>query len=146
MLQAASPEDLQTITALTDSSALDGPGRRLSAPPAGLVRELVKPGGLADIASHLEDEPLRPVRLLVFDKSAQSNWAVGWHQDRVLPLETKCILPGFDRWTTKAEIPHVEPPEWLSRRMVTIRLHLDDCGPENAPLKVIDGSHALGRL
>jgi ectoine hydroxylase-related dioxygenase (phytanoyl-CoA dioxygenase family) len=25
--------------------------------------------------------------------------------------------------------------------MVTVRLHLDDCGPDNGPLRVIPGSH-----
>jgi ectoine hydroxylase-related dioxygenase (phytanoyl-CoA dioxygenase family) len=30
--------------------------------------------------------------------------------------------------------------------MVTIRLHLDDCGPQNGPLRVIPGSHTAGKL
>jgi ectoine hydroxylase-related dioxygenase (phytanoyl-CoA dioxygenase family) len=30
--------------------------------------------------------------------------------------------------------------------MFSLRLHLDDCGPENGPLKIIPGSHRLGQL
>jgi ectoine hydroxylase-related dioxygenase (phytanoyl-CoA dioxygenase family) len=30
--------------------------------------------------------------------------------------------------------------------MVTVRLHLDDCGADNGPLRVIPGSHAQGIL
>jgi len=30
--------------------------------------------------------------------------------------------------------------------MVTVRLHLDDCGLQNGPLEVLPGSHAVGRL
>jgi ectoine hydroxylase-related dioxygenase (phytanoyl-CoA dioxygenase family) len=30
--------------------------------------------------------------------------------------------------------------------MVTVRLNLDDCGAENGPVRVIPGSHLLGRL
>lgn len=107
---------------------------------------LLEPGGLCFLASTLEGEALRPVRLLIFDKSETANWAVDWHQDRVLPLAQKKILPGFERWTTKSGIPHVEPPAELSARMVTLRVHLDDADHTNAPLKTLPGSHLLGRL
>jgi ectoine hydroxylase-related dioxygenase (phytanoyl-CoA dioxygenase family) len=30
--------------------------------------------------------------------------------------------------------------------MLAVRVHLDDCGPENGPLRVIPGSHLSGRL
>jgi ectoine hydroxylase-related dioxygenase (phytanoyl-CoA dioxygenase family) len=40
----------------------------------------------------------------------------------------------------------VEPPQALLEQMFTLRLHLDDCGPDNGPLKVVPGSHKLGRV
>jgi len=30
--------------------------------------------------------------------------------------------------------------------MVTLRLHLDDCGPHNGPMRVLPGSHLAGKL
>jgi ectoine hydroxylase-related dioxygenase (phytanoyl-CoA dioxygenase family) len=30
--------------------------------------------------------------------------------------------------------------------MITLRLHPDDCGPDNGPLRVIPGSHREGRV
>ena len=30
--------------------------------------------------------------------------------------------------------------------MLVVRLHLDDCGEDNGPLRVLPGSHRLGRL
>ena len=41
----------------------------------------------------------------------------------------------------KASVPHVEAPEWLLRRMLTFRIHLDEMNAENGPLCVIPGSH-----
>ena len=35
----------------------------------------------------------------------------------------------------------MQPPADILQNMLTVRLHLDDCGPDNGPLKVIAGSH-----
>lgn len=123
-----------------------GAGQRLAQPQPALLDAIMASGGLCSIASKLEGEPLRPVRLLLFDKSESVNWAVDWHQDRVLPLAREYSQPGFDCWTSKSGVPHVEPPSSLSERMVTLRVHLDDSGPTNAPLKTLPGSHKMGRL
>ena len=53
-------------------------------------------------------------------------------------------VEGFGPWSTKDGIVHVEPPFAILEAMVTLRLHLDDCGEGNAPLKVALGSHRLG--
>ena len=36
-------------------------------------------------------------------------------------------------------------PDYLER-MVTLRLHLDDCGPQSGPMRVLPGSHTNGKL
>jgi ectoine hydroxylase-related dioxygenase (phytanoyl-CoA dioxygenase family) len=61
-------------------------------------------------------------------------------------VKQRADVPGFGPWSVKAGTPHVEPPQALLEQMFTLRLHLDDCGPDNGPLKVIPGSHKLGRI
>lgn len=41
---------------------------------------------------------------------------------------------------------HVAPPFDLLKRMVTLRVHLDDVPPTNAPLLIAPGSHKEGRV
>lgn len=41
---------------------------------------------------------------------------------------------------------HVQPPMSVLEGMLAIRLHLDPCGLENGPVRVLDGSHRHGRL
>lgn len=84
---------------------------------------------------------LRPVRCVYFDKSAASNWAVPWHQDRTIAVEQRREVPGFGPWSVKQGVPHVEPPFYVLADMITVRLHLDDCPHDNAPLLVVRGSH-----
>ena len=88
----------------------------------------------------------RPVRMILFDKSAATNWALGWHQDRTIVVRNRVEVPGFGPWTTKAGLLHVAPPIQLLERMMTIRIHLDRVLETNAPLLIAPGSHLLGRV
>ncbi|MBL8916071.1 MAG: phytanoyl-CoA dioxygenase family protein [Archangium sp.] len=86
------------------------------------------------------------VRAILFDKSSEANWALGWHQDSSVAVGERVEVDGFGPWTTKDGVPHAIAPVSLLESMVSLRVHLDDCGEENGPLRVIAGSHALGRL
>jgi hypothetical protein len=88
----------------------------------------------------------RPVRMILFDKSAKTNWALGWHQDRTIVVRNREDVPGFGPWTTKSGLLHVAPPIGLLERMMTIRIHLDPVPETNAPLLIAPGSHLLGRV
>src|SRR5262245_15248858 len=44
----------------------------------------------------------RPVRAVMFDKTAATNWAVGWHQDRTIAVRARRDASGFGPWTIKA--------------------------------------------
>jgi hypothetical protein len=88
----------------------------------------------------------RPVRAILFNKTAQTNWALGWHQDRTICVRKRIEVPGFRHWTKKAGALHVEPPFGLLERMLTARIHLDPVPEGNAPLLIAPGSHRLGRL
>jgi ectoine hydroxylase-related dioxygenase (phytanoyl-CoA dioxygenase family) len=87
-----------------------------------------------------------PVQGIFFDKPEHANWKVPWHQDLSIPVKARMEVPGFGPWSVKARVPHVQPPAWLLERMLIVRLHLDACGEQNGPLRVIAVSHRHGRL
>jgi Phytanoyl-CoA dioxygenase (PhyH) len=86
------------------------------------------------------------VRGLYFDKTLGTNWNLPWHQDQTIAVKARRAVSGFGPWTVKAGIPHAHAPSELLGRMVTIRVHLDDCGLANGPMRVLPGSHASGKL
>lgn len=88
----------------------------------------------------------RLVRALYFDKTAERNWQVGWHQDLSIAVSEIADLPGFSGWSSKAGVVHVQPPEEFLARMLTVRLHLDPADADNGALWVMPGSHRQGRL
>ena len=101
------------------------------------LRELVKPvlGGKA-----------RLVRGILFDKTEDANWGVLWHQDLSIAVRRREQVNEFQRWSTKSGVTHVQPPASILEKMLTVRLHLDECLEENGALQVIPGSHRHGRL
>lgn len=107
---------------------------------------LVAEGVIGAAAAALLGTGCQPVRAILFDKTAGANWALGWHQDRTIAVAERIEMPEFGPWSRKDGLLHVEPPFELLERMVTLRVHLDAVGPENAPLRIAPGSHRLGRL
>lgn len=82
------------------------------------------------------------VRTLYFDKHPERPWTLAWHKDLTIAVrEHRSSSAHFSKPTIKAGVPHVEAPEEVLRRMLTVRLHLDDVTEENGPLQVIPGSH-----
>jgi ectoine hydroxylase-related dioxygenase (phytanoyl-CoA dioxygenase family) len=107
---------------------------------------LAADGTIGRIAAAILGDDAMAVRALLFDKTAELNWAVPWHQDRTIAVRERREVAGFGPWSTKAGVAHVEPPFETMARMVTLRAHLDDCGGDNAPLLIAPGSHHLGRI
>lgn len=83
----------------------------------------------------------QPVRVIVFDKSADQNWAVAWHRDTAIAVQARHAVEGFGPWSIKDGVHHVQPPPGVLRDMVTARLHLDPTPSSNGALQVIPGSH-----
>ena len=110
-----------TVAALADSSAV-----------RALVEPIVGAGCFA-------------VRGIFFDKTPDANWTVPWHQDLSVAVRERRDVPGFGPWSEKAGVPHVQPPAAVLARMLTVRLHLDDCDETNGPLQVLPGTHSGGR-
>ena len=128
----------------------DTAGVRIGARPFDLspvVKALIGPNGvLGKRARELTSASPRPVRVLAFDKTPAANWHLPWHQDRVIAVKQRVDLDGFGTWTVKGGQPHVEAPASLLERMFNLRLHVDDCDAGNGALKVLPGTHRLGRL
>lgn len=71
---------------------------------------------------------------------------MSWHQDCFIGVSRKIELDGWGPWSTKLGVPHVRPPVNVLNNMLTVRIHLDDCGAENGPLRVLRSSHKAGIL
>ncbi len=129
------PAGVEALRALPTS----GPGARLQ---DDRLPDLLTP--VTRLASKILGLGAQPVRAVMFDKTVDDNWALGWHQDRTLVVRERRETEGFGPWSRKDGALHVAPPIALLQRMATFRIHLDPCGSENAPLRVATGSHRLG--
>ncbi len=101
---------------------------------------------LLEIARKVVGPSAQPFRATLFDKSADANWFVAWHQDTALPLRQRREVPGWGPWSVKAGIAYAHAPAEALNRIVALRLHLDDSGPDNGPLRVLPGTHRRGVL
>jgi hypothetical protein len=111
-------------------------------PGAGLAALI----GPADAVAAGRLPGARAVFARYFDKSRDSNWSLGWHQDRTVALSERSDVPGFTAWTVKSGIAHAMPPFRYLERMLVLRIHLDETGEAQAPLLVAPGSHRLGPI
>jgi ectoine hydroxylase-related dioxygenase (phytanoyl-CoA dioxygenase family) len=101
---------------------------------------------LLAIAGEFLGEFTVPFRATLFDKSPDRNWLVTWHQDTALPLEECRAAPDWGPWSVKSGITYAHAPARALCRVVALRLHFDDSGSDNGPLRVIPGTHRLGVL
>ena len=104
---------------------------RLRAAPS--VRELLPPSSVA-------------VQCTLFDKTPDRNWLVALHQDLSIPVSARVEHPELRAWSLKEGQIFVQPPDELLAQLVAVRIHVDECGPDNGPLRVVPGSHRDGRL
>jgi hypothetical protein len=104
------------------------------------VRELIRNPKIIELMDTIAPGAIA-VRAILFDKTASANWTVPWHQDRSIAVRERINVPGFGPWSAKAGVPHVQPPLEILHQMVTLRFHLDACGPNNGPLRVIPATH-----
>ena len=86
------------------------------------------------------------VRAILFDKTPSTNWNLAWHQDTKIAVKERVDIPGISQWSKKEGVVHCQPPVEILEKMVALRLHLDPCGEQNGPLRVIPRSHIRGIL
>jgi ectoine hydroxylase-related dioxygenase (phytanoyl-CoA dioxygenase family) len=108
------------------------------------VRELACDARIRNFVVPILGDRAFAVRAVFFDKVPGANWSLFWHQDNVIAVNQQLDLPGFTGWSNKAGVWQVQPPADILGRMVAVRVHLDDCGRANGPLRVLPGSHCQG--
>jgi hypothetical protein len=82
--------------------------------------------GIGTIADKAIGSSAKPVRAVMFNKTIETNWGLGWHQDRTICVRERLEVEGFGPWTVKRGMNHVAPPFEMLAQMVTLRVHLDD--------------------
>jgi ectoine hydroxylase-related dioxygenase (phytanoyl-CoA dioxygenase family) len=123
----------------------DQPGVRLYGVEA--LRPQLQPSGVVGkVAASVLGGECRPVRAVLFNKTAAANWSLAWHQDRTIAVVERVETPGYEVWSVKAGVRHVEPPFAVIEGMITLRVHLDRVDEDNAPLLISPGSHRFGRI
>lgn len=110
-------------------------------PPA---TEIIFNDGFTTLIAEIFGDNFFVVKSIYFDKPADSNWFVAYHQDLTISVDKKLNVEGFGSWTTKHNQYAVQPPLDILQDNFTIRIHLDDTNEENGALKVIPGSHLKG--
>lgn len=145
LFAGAALADLPGLRAAVAQLPPDQAGIRIHGVEA-LRSYLAPSGSVGAIAGMAIGAAAKPVRAILFDKSAANNWSLAWHQDRTICVRERIDVPGFGPWSIKAGLHHVAPPVALLSRMVTLRLHLDDVSATNAPLLIAPGSHCRGRV
>ena len=109
-------------------------------PVAGLAQEL------RAFACDVLGPAAFPFRATLFDKSADSNWLVVWHQDTALPLERERHAAGWGPWSVKEGVTYAHAPATALSQVLALRVHLDDSTELNGPLRVLPETHGLGVL
>jgi hypothetical protein len=87
-----------------------------------------------------------PVQCTYFEKSAERNWLVPYHQDLAIPVAERVADPSLTGWSRKAGALFVHAPAAVLETLTAVRLHLDACPAEAGALRVIPGTHRAGRL
>ena len=140
----------ETISSVADALEQSRPSRK----GAGIrnvlripaLRALAESAAIFALAKTVLGENAVPIRATLFDKSADSNWLVLWHQDTALPLREKRNVAGWGPWSVKEGVICAHAPAKALQQVLAVRVHLDDSNEANGPLRVLPSTHKLGVL
>jgi ectoine hydroxylase-related dioxygenase (phytanoyl-CoA dioxygenase family) len=119
------------------------------------IRHLLRLAGVALLASDLRlinlaaqyiGEWPAPLTATLFNKTSDTNWLVAWHQDTALPVQVRHDDKAWGPWSIKAGQLYGRAPASVLSRVIALRVHFDDSAADNGPLRVLPGTHRLGRL
>jgi len=111
-----------------------------------IIQKLAQSHEVRDVITTVLGPNCFAVKGILFNKTQKSNWKVPWHQDLTITVQERIETEGFGPWTIKGGVVNVQPREDVLRGILAIRIHLDANDHQNGPLRVIPGSHKLGRL
>lgn len=115
----------------------------LSHPTVGVVASNPR---LMEMAQAVLGQLAFPFRATLFDRIPNSSSLLSWHQDTALPLQHKVETDGWGPWSVNEDVIYAHAPASALEQVLALRLQLDDCTGENAPLRVLPGTHGLGVL
>jgi Phytanoyl-CoA dioxygenase (PhyH) len=98
--------------------------------------------GLSRLASDVVGRQAFPIDAIYFDKTADANWSVPGHQDRLMPVASGCVRAKANR----SGIEYAEPSVATLSKLVALRVHFDDVAADAGALEVLPGSHRSGVL
>lgn len=142
-------EILVSLRAETDrllQASVERGGARNALRKSAVLREWGQSESILSMVSALLGPAARLTKLTLFDKSPGANWKVPWHQDLTISVAERREADGFGPWSVKDGVPHVQPPAAALQRTLALRVHLDATPEENGALRVVVGSHTLGKL
>lgn len=123
---------------------------------SGGTRRLLQQAWCRALAGELRQHPLLApalaapglvaVQCTYFEKSAARNWLVPLHQDLSIPVAHRIDHPGLGPWSEKEGALFVQAPPALLQQLIAVRVHIDVCTAQDGPLRVVAGSHRLGKL
>jgi len=79
-------------------------------------------------------------------KLPSRNWLVTPHQDLSIPVAERNAYAPCKAWSKKSGTWFCQPPADLLGQLIAVRIHLDDNTAANGPLRIVPGSHRLGRI
>jgi ectoine hydroxylase-related dioxygenase (phytanoyl-CoA dioxygenase family) len=111
-----------------------------------VIQDLARKPAIRDLAATFVGPKCFAIGGTLFDKVADANWLVPFHQDVTAAVKARRDATGFGPWSVKGGFPNVQLPSEILENLVTIRVHLDNCSSDDGPLRVLPGSHLGGRL
>ena len=108
----------------------------------GLGQRLLRDIRLSNLMPH----DACAIQCTYFTKSPARNWLVTLHQDLSIPVADRIDSEHCTGWSRKEGGLFVQPPSSFLEDMLAVRVHLDDTNVETGALRIVPGSHALGRL
>jgi Phytanoyl-CoA dioxygenase (PhyH) len=110
------------------------------------IASVAQIGNMIGLARAIVGPEATPFRATLFDKSPVSNWLVVWHQDTALPFLERVDKIGWGPWSIKDGVNYAHAPATALEQVVALRVHLDESGLENGPLRVLPATHKRGVL